>query len=60
MEQVHLETKDLSYTYHDGTQALKKVNIKIKKGEKVAIMGPNGAGVIGSAIAAGVMIALFA
>lgn len=44
MEQVHLETKDLSYTYHDGTQALKKVNIKIKKGEKVAIMGPNGAG----------------
>ncbi|MBQ6344878.1 MAG: ATP-binding cassette domain-containing protein [Methanobrevibacter sp.] len=44
MEQIHLETKDLSYTYHDGTQALKKVNIKIKKGEKIAIMGPNGAG----------------
>lgn len=44
MERIHLETKDLSYTYHDGTQALKKVNIKIKKGEKIAIMGPNGAG----------------
>ena len=44
MEQIHLETKDLSYTYPDGTQALKNVNIKIKKGEKIAIMGPNGAG----------------
>ena len=44
MEQIHLETKNLSFTYHDGTQALKNVNIKIKKGEKIAIMGPNGAG----------------
>ena len=44
MEQIHLETKDLSFTYPDGTQALKNVNIKIKKGEKIAIMGPNGAG----------------
>ena len=44
MEQIHLETKNLSYTYHDGTQALKNVNIKIRKGEKIAIMGPNGAG----------------
>jgi cobalt/nickel transport system ATP-binding protein len=44
MEQIHLETKDLTYTYPDGTEALKKVNIQIKKGEKIAIMGPNGAG----------------
>lgn len=44
MEQIHLETKNLSFTYPDGTQALKNVNIKIKKGEKIAIMGPNGAG----------------
>lgn len=44
MEHIHLETKNLSYTYHDGTEALKNVNIKIKKGEKIAIMGPNGAG----------------
>lgn len=44
MDQIHLETKNLSYTYHDGTQALKNVNIKIRKGEKIAIMGPNGAG----------------
>ena len=44
MDQIHLETKNLSYTYHDGTQALKNVNIKIRQGEKIAIMGPNGAG----------------
>ena len=44
MSEIHLETKHLSYTYPDGTQALKDVNIQIKKGEKIAIMGPNGAG----------------
>ena len=44
MENIHLETKNLTFTYPDGTQALKKVNIQIKKGEKIAIMGPNGAG----------------
>ena len=44
MEKIHLETKNLSFTYPDGTQALKNVNIQIKKGEKIAIMGPNGAG----------------
>lgn len=44
MTEIHLETKNLSFTYPDGTQALKNVNIQIKKGEKIAIMGPNGAG----------------
>ena len=44
MADIHLETKNLSFTYHDGTEALKNVNIQIKKGEKIAIMGPNGAG----------------
>ena len=44
MDHIHLETKNLSFRYPDGTQALKNVNIKIKKGEKIAIMGPNGAG----------------
>ena len=44
MEQIDLETKNLSYTYPDGTEALKNVNLKIRKGEKIAIMGPNGAG----------------
>lgn len=44
MNEVHLSTKNLSYTYPDGTHALKNVNMEIYKGEKVAIMGPNGAG----------------
>ena len=39
MQQIHLETKNLSFTYPDGTEALKNVNIQIKKGEKIAIMG---------------------
>ena len=44
MSEVHLSTKNLSYTYHDGTHALKNINMEIYKGQKVAIMGPNGAG----------------
>ncbi|WP_298522849.1 energy-coupling factor ABC transporter ATP-binding protein [uncultured Methanobrevibacter sp.] len=44
MTDIHLETKNLSFTYSDGTKALRNVNIQIKKGEKIAIMGPNGAG----------------
>ena len=44
MEDIHLSTKNLSYTYPDGTHALKNVNMEIEKGQKVAIMGPNGAG----------------
>ena len=41
---TNISTHDLCFTYHDGTQALKNINIEIKKGEKVAIIGPNGAG----------------
>ena len=44
MTDIHLETKNLNFTYPDGTKALKNVNIQIKKGEKIAIIGPNGAG----------------
>lgn len=44
MNEVHLSIKNLSYTYPDGTHALKNVNMEILKGQKVAIMGPNGAG----------------
>ena len=44
MNEVHLSTKNLSYTYPDGTPALKNINMEIYKGQKVAIMGPNGAG----------------
>ena len=44
MKDIILSTENLSYKYPDGTQALKNINLSIKKGEKVAIMGPNGAG----------------
>ena len=44
MQNIILETVDLSFTYPDNTQALKKINIQIEKGEKIAVMGANGAG----------------
>lgn len=44
MTNTQLSTENLSFTYPDGTQALKNINIEIEKGEKVAIIGPNGAG----------------
>ena len=36
--------RDLSKVYDNGFQALKKVNLNIKKGEIIALLGPNGAG----------------
>jgi cobalt/nickel transport system ATP-binding protein len=39
-----IETKDLEFTYPDGTQALKRLSIALEKGRKIAIIGPNGAG----------------
>lgn len=44
MTNIQLSTENLSFTYPDGTQALKNINIEIEKGGKVAIIGPNGAG----------------
>lgn len=44
MTNIQLSTENLSFTYPDGTQALKNINIEIEKGEKIAIIGPNGAG----------------
>jgi len=41
---VVLETKDLSYSYPDGTLALEDINIKIEKGKKIAFVGRNGSG----------------
>ena len=39
-----IETKDITYHYPDGTEALKKVNFKAAEGKIVALLGPNGAG----------------
>lgn len=39
-----IETRNLCYTYHDGTKALDNVNFMVEKGENMAILGPNGAG----------------
>ena len=39
-----IETRDLSYSYGDGTQALRNVSISLQAGRKVALVGPNGAG----------------
>jgi cobalt/nickel transport system ATP-binding protein len=36
--------EDLSYSYPDGTEALKGVDLVVRRGESVALMGPNGAG----------------
>jgi len=39
-----IETKDITYHYPDGTEALKEVNFKAADGKIVALLGPNGAG----------------
>ena len=39
-----ISIKDLGKTYDSGHQALKSVNLEIKKGEILALLGPNGAG----------------
>ena len=36
--------KNLSKIYDNGFEALKKINLDIKKGEIIALLGPNGAG----------------
>ncbi len=44
MDDAVIRTEDLEFYYADGTKALDGVNIEIKRGEKVAIMGANGSG----------------
>ena len=39
-----ISVTDLSYSYEDGTQALRGVNFSIKQGECVGLIGQNGAG----------------
>ena len=44
MAKTIIKTENLSYTYPDGTVALRDINIEIMAGERVAIVGSNGAG----------------
>lgn len=39
-----IEIKDISYSYEEGTKALKHISLHIGKGEKVAFLGANGSG----------------
>ena len=39
-----LEWKDVSFQYPSGGFALKNINLTVQKGEKIAIVGPNGSG----------------
>ncbi len=39
-----VEFKDVTFSYEEGVEILKKVNFKAEKGQTVAIVGPTGAG----------------
>lgn len=39
-----IDIRSLSYSYDDGTEALKDVSLDLDEGEKLAVVGPNGAG----------------
>lgn len=44
MAEEIIKVKNLIYEYQTGMQALNGINITIRKGEKIAVMGSNGAG----------------
>lgn len=43
-KELILKVKDLSYTYGHEKEVLKDINLSIYKGEKIAVLGHNGAG----------------
>jgi len=42
--EVVLSLRGVSYTYPDGTKAIKGINLDVRKGEFLVIVGPNGSG----------------
>lgn len=44
MEEILLQAKALCYSYGQGEKALKEVDISVRKGEKIGVLGSNGAG----------------
>ena len=44
MKNPIIEVKDLEYTYGNGKTALNKINVNFYKGERVCVIGSNGAG----------------
>lgn len=44
MKDVVLTLENVHYVYEDGTEALKGIDLQVRRGEKLAIMGANGSG----------------
>ncbi len=44
MENILLQAENLSYSYEEGVQVLKGIDLTVRKGEKIAFLGSNGAG----------------
>lgn len=44
MEEMLLQAEGINFSYNDGKRALSNINLSVKKGEKIAVLGSNGAG----------------
>lgn len=44
MAEVMVEVENLSFSYPDGSKALKDISFKVNKGQIIAVLGANGAG----------------
>lgn len=44
MDEILLQAESLSYSYEQGEEVLKEISLTVRKGEKIAVLGSNGAG----------------